>query len=247
MSHWEFAPPLASAALLRRYKRFLADVRCADGSEMTIHCPNTGSMKNCADPGDTVWYSTSDNAKRKYPHTWELSQTAGGDFIGINTHRANGLVGMAIESGVIDSLKGYAQVRAEVRYGEENSRIDWHLSGHASQQDCFVEVKSVTLREVHGDKQIGYFPDAVSTRGQKHLRELMMVVRDGQRGVLLFCVQHTGIDEVRPALHIDPAYSALLAEAMSAGVEVYAWRASISPTRIALQDQVPVSLVELSL
>lgn len=247
MTGWVFSPPLASATLQRRYKRFLADVECADGRQMTIHCPNTGSMKNCAEPGDTVWYSTSDNARRKYPHTWELSQTPAGHFIGINTQRANLLAGMAIEAGTIDALKGYARVRAEVRYGEENSRIDWHLSGHVSQQDCYVEVKSVTLREAHAGTQIGYFPDAVSARGQKHLRELMMVVNEGMRGVLLFCVQHTGIDEVRPALHIDPVYSKLLGDAIDAGVEVYAWRASIAPSGLELEKQLPVSLAELSL
>ena len=164
----QFDPPLQPAILLKRYKRFLADVVTPDGRELTLHCPNTGAMTGCAAPGDTVWYSTSDNAKRKYAHTWELTETQQGAVICVNTLRANSLAKEAISAGIIPELSGYNQLKSEVKYGEENSRIDIMLQAD-DRQNCYIEVKSVTLAE----KEYGYFPDAVTTRGQKHLRELM--------------------------------------------------------------------------
>jgi sugar fermentation stimulation protein A len=241
-----FAPALASGILVQRYKRFLADIRLPDGTVKTIHCPNTGSMKNCASPGDRAWYSTSANPARKYPDTWELNETQGGDFIGVNTQRANGLVQAAIEEGVVPQLLGYKAIKGEVKYGAENSRIDLLLSGHLSEPDCYVEVKSVTLCETVGSCQVGYFPDSVSSRGTKHLRELMAVVAQGQRGVLVFCVQHSAISEVRPALHIDPVYSKTLAQAMAEGVEVLAYAAVLSPLGVTLEQALPVSMAELA-
>ena len=136
--------PLQRACLLRRYQRFLADVRLADGQEVTLHCPNTGRMTGCAEPGWGVWFSVSDNPKRKYSRTWELSETTAGDFIGVNTARANALVAAAIHSGVIRELQDYRSLRQEVRYGEENSRIDLLLE-QGTAADCYIEVKSVTL------------------------------------------------------------------------------------------------------
>jgi len=241
-----FEPPLLSGVLVQRYKRFLADIRLDDGEVKTIHCPNTGSMKNCANPGDRVWYSTSTNAKRKYANTWELNETLDGDFIGINTQRANQLVRAAIETDLIPALMGYSRLQTEVKYGQENSRIDLLLSEHVQQPDCYVEVKSVTLCEQREGARLGYFPDSVSDRGRKHLRELMEVVAQGARGVLLYCVQHSAIGEVRPALHIDPAYSQALQLAMTAGVEVLAYRADISARQIHLTEAVPVSMIEMS-
>jgi sugar fermentation stimulation protein A len=241
-----FEPPLLSGILVQRYKRFLADIRLDDGEIKTIHCPNTGSMKNCANPGDRVWFSTSANPKRKYAHTWELNETLGGDFIGINTLRANQLVRLAIEANLIPTLMGYSQLQSEVKYGQENSRIDLLLSEHQQHPRCYVEVKSVTLCEQREDTALGYFPDSVSDRGRKHLRELMDVVEQGYRGVLLYCVQHSRIREVRPALHIDPAYSQALKLAMAAGVEVLAFRAAISACQISLAEEVPVSMIEMS-
>ncbi|MFT4820419.1 MAG: sugar fermentation stimulation protein A [Candidatus Azotimanducaceae bacterium] len=240
-----FEPPLSSGILVRRYKRFLADIQLEDGEIKTIHCPNTGSMKNCANPGDRVWYSTSTNPKRKYADTWELNETLDGDFIGINTLRANQLVRAAIETDLIPTLMGYGQLQAEVKYGQENSRIDLLLSEHPQQSRCYVEVKSVTLCEQREDARLGYFPDSVSDRGRKHLRELMDVVAQGYRGVLVYCVQHTKIREVRPALHIDPAYSHALQLAQAAGVEVLAFRATISARHIQLAEAVPVSMIEM--
>jgi len=211
----KYAEPLAKAKLIRRYKRFLADVKLPDGEILTIHCPNTGSMKNCADPGFGVWYSTSDNAKRKYPNTWELASNLAGDMIGINTGAANKLVEEAIQNQTIEALKGYSTLKREVKYGQENSRIDLFLT-EPGRPDCYIEVKSVTLLE---DGQ-GYFPDAVSTRGQKHLRELAEIAKSGDRAVLFFCVQHTGIKSVAVAAEIDAAYQDEMLRAQASGVKL---------------------------
>lgn len=229
----KFDSPLERGTLIRRYKRFLADVRLADGSLLTMHCPNTGSMKHCAEPGDDVFFSESENDKRKYRQTWELSRTKRGHYIGINPGRANALVEEGLERGVISELSGYTGRRREVRYGEENSRIDFLLFGDG-RADCFVEVKSVTLLEPPLRSRIGYFPDAVSSRGTRHLRELSLIAASGRRAVLLFCVQHSGIGEVRAARHIDPGYADALDAAMASGVEVLVYKARLSPDRITL-------------
>ena len=227
----KFTPPLKKATLIKRYKRFLADIILADGSETTIHVANTGAMTGCAEPNDSVWYSTSSNTKRKYPLSWELTQTQNNHFICVNTIKANNLVEEAINNHVIQELNGYAKLKREVKYGDENSRIDIHLSGHDNDlPDAYVEVKSVTLLT---DKQ-GYFPDAVTTRGQKHLRELIAIANSGQRAVLFFAVLHTGIDSVKVAQHIDPNYAALLKEAQQAGVEVLVYRADLNEKEIKL-------------
>lgn len=218
---------LLPAVLLARYKRFLADVRLPDGSEITIHCPNTGSMKNCLLPGSPCWYSVSESKTRKYPQTLEVVSTPGGHLAGINTARTNELVDSALRAGAIHELRGYGAIQREVVYGEEKSRIDFLLSGHPQDgRCCYLEVKNVTLMEAEGR---GYFPDAVSARGSKHLRELMLMVQQGHRAVLLFCVQHTGIKQVSPADHIDPIYGATLRAAMAAGVEVLAYGVDIEP------------------
>lgn len=229
------------AVLLRRYKRFLADLRLEDGKEITVHCPNTGSMKNCVLPESPCWYSLSDNPKRKYPHTLEVVTTPGGHLAGINTGRANRLVETAIAASLIAELRGYAVLRREVIYGDEKSRVDFLLESPLSvdQPVCYLEVKSVTLMEAEGQ---GLFPDAVSSRGSKHLRELMQMVRQGHRAVLFYCVQHTGIKWVEPADAIDPVYGNTLREALAAGVEVLAYGASIRPENggIALVRKLPV-------
>jgi sugar fermentation stimulation protein A len=229
-----FNPPLQRATLIKRYKRFLADIELPDGSVTTIHCANTGAMTGCADPGNAVWYSTSDNPKRKYPHSWELSQTPSGERICVNTIRANQLAVEAIQSSVIPELSGYDSLRTEVKYGQENSRIDICLSA-ADKPDCFVEVKSVTLA---GENGMGYFPDAVTTRGQKHLRELTEMVNSGNRAILLFVVLHTGIEKVSTAYHIDALYSQLLKQAEDAGVEVLCYKADISDSEIHLVSKI---------
>ncbi|MFT5758080.1 MAG: sugar fermentation stimulation protein A [Alteromonadaceae bacterium] len=214
---------LQKATLIKRYKRFLADITLADGSETTLHVANTGAMSGCAIPGDQVWYSTSDNAKRKYPKSWELTYTQRHHFICVNTLRANQLVEEALNNGVIDELNGFNVLQREVKYGSENSRIDFLLK-YPDQPDTYVEVKSVTLLD--GDK--GFFPDAVTTRGQKHLRELITMVEQGYRAILCFAVLHTGIDNVQAAKHIDPKYAELLNEAKNNGVEIFAYKAEVS-------------------
>ncbi|MCG9727271.1 DNA/RNA nuclease SfsA [Vibrio brasiliensis] len=228
----KFEPILEPAVLIKRYKRFLADITLPDGSERTIHCANTGAMTGCATPGNKVWYSTSDNPKRKYPNSWELSETATGHRICINTARANQLAVEAIESGTIKELQGYDQLQTEVKYGNENSRIDILLNSE-NKPKCYIEVKSVTLLDEDKSGQ-GYFPDAVTTRGQKHLRELAQMAQNGSRAVLLFTVLHSGIEKVSPAHHIDANYSQLLKYAQEQGVEVLCYKAELSHHEIKL-------------
>ena len=230
----EFIPALQPATLIKRYKRFLADVRLPNGEVITLHCANTGAMTGCATPGDTVWYSTSDSTTRKYPCSWELTQTAEGHWIGVNTHRANRLVEELLAQQSIAALKPYTRWQPEVKFGDENSRVDFVLFNQ-QQLSCYLEVKSVTLLE--GSQ--GYFPDTVSLRGQKHLRELTSVVEQGQRAILFFAVLHTGIQQVSAAAHLDPLYAQLLREAVKKGVEVMAYRAEITPQQIRLVDSIP--------
>lgn len=233
----QFCPSLQSATLLKRYKRFLADVQTASGDILTLHCANTGAMTGCATAGDTVWYSTSQQASRRYPHSWEITETARGAFICVNTLRANGLVREALTAGTVHQLQHYQQVRSEVRYPSGQSRVDFLLSAEGL-ADCYLEVKSVTL--VQG--QQGFFPDAVTTRGQKHLRELMEMVQQGQQAVLLFAVMHSMAESVAPASHIDHHYAKLLTEAQQCGVRILAYKASMSPLAITLQQPLPVIL-----
>ncbi len=233
----KFSPPLEQGVLIQRYKRFLADVKRGDGSEITIHCPNTGSMKNCNVPGSAVWFSDSANDKRKYRHTWEAVSTPLGFVAGVNTGLPNKLVKEAIESDVVKPLQGYDSLRMEVPYGKEKSRIDLLLESGSKQ--CYVEIKNVTLEQ---SKTVGLFPDAVTTRGAKHLRELIQVKKNGQRAVLFFCVQHTGIKTVKPAYEIDPVYGETLREAVAAGVEVIAYGARISADEIKLTRKVVFKL-----
>ncbi len=234
------------ATLIKRYKRFLADVKFRDGSVATVHCPNTGSMKNCVEPGARIWLSQSSNPKRKYQYTWEFIETARGHTIGINTGKANGLVEEAIARGVVSELSVYSagsagMIHREVKYGQENSRIDLLLSA-ANQPDCYVEVKSVTLLEEPVTRGVGFFPDAVSDRGAKHLRELLAMKQAGFNSVLLFCVQHTGIQEVRPADHIDATYGELLRQCAGGGVQVLAYKCRRIATGFRLSRSLPVTL-----
>ncbi len=228
--------PLLGARLVKRYKRFLADVTLDDGTALTAHCPNTGSMLGCQTPGSRVWLSRSDNPKRKYAHTWELVELDDGALVGINTGRSNALVREAIESAVIGELAGYDEIRPEVRYGNENSRVDFLLTGDRGA--CYLEVKNVTAAV---EKGIALFPDAVSVRGTRHLRELIATLGGaGRRAVLCFCVQRPDVREVRPADDIDPDYGRTLRVALGAGVEVIAYRAKLSPEAVVLAERIPV-------
>lgn len=233
----KFSPALQHATLIQRYKRFLADVVTPEGEHLTLHCPNTGAMTGCATPGDRVWYSTSLNPKRKYAHTWEITETQTGAFICVNTQRANQLVQEALAANLISEIIGYRTIKAEVKYGEEGSRIDFMLQAD-DRPECYIEVKSVTL----ADRDNGYFPDAVTLRGQKHLRELMSVAAAGKRAVLLFAVLHSAIERFSPARHIDPKYAQLLNEAQKQGVEVFAYKAELSADNMTLRSALPVTL-----
>ena len=228
-----FPVPLQRGTLQRRYKRFLADVLLDSGEAITAHCPNTGAMTGCAEPGSPVWLSRSDSKTRKYPHTWELVETAAG-LACIHSARANKVVLEALSENRVAELTGYSELRSEVKYGE-GSRADVLLSD--GKRRCYVEVKSVTLLREGG---IGAFPDAVSTRASKHLRELQTVVENGDRAVIFFCVFHTGIKNVRAAADIDPDYATALSQALGAGVEALAWSTDISPQQLRLQHALPL-------
>lgn len=237
------APLLQKATLVKRYKRFLADVILPSEEALTVHCPNTGSMKNCIVEHSDCWLQHSDNPKRKYAYTWYLATTPTGHLACINTQVANKVIAEALSAGRINELKAYPAngIQAEVKYGDK-SRIDFMLSG-PKLPDCFVEVKSVTLLDSDPNDSsenplCGYFPDAVSTRGQKHLNELMHVVSEGKRAVLLFCVLHTGIKKVKAAKHIDPKYAELLAQAERAGVEVLAYGGCINEHEITIDHAI---------
>jgi len=233
-----FEPALQEARLERRYKRFLADVVLSDGRHLTVHCPNTGSMLGCADPGMRVWLSRAANPARKYAWTWELVEALPGVLVGIHTGRTNALVREGIQAGIIAELHGYPALKGEVMAGE-GFRVDFLLQGHADQPDCYLEVKNVTAAVQDG---IALFPDAVSERASRHLRELMVKVRAGQRAMLCFCVQRDDVQEVRPADAIDPVYGRTLREAAVAGVEILAYVARMSPTEAVLYRPVPVRM-----
>lgn len=241
---------LKSATLTKRYKRFLADITLPSGTETTIHCANTGAMTGCAQPNNQVWFSTSDNPKRKYPFSWEISITDKKHMICVNTIRANQLVEEAILSKKIIEVEEYDTLRREVKYGSENSKIDFLLANtndiNQTSNNCYIEVKSVTLLDETNQAGQGYFPDAVSIRGQKHLRELIEVVEQGGRAILLFAVLHTGISNVRAANHIDIKYAELLQEAYEKGVEIIAYKAEFfwknDTCQITLNTKIPVCI-----
>lgn len=195
-------------------------------------------MKNCQEEGSNCWYSLSDNPKRKLPGTLEIVTTSHGNLAGVNTSRPNHLVREAIEAELVPELAGYQNIRTEVRYGEEKSRIDLLLEDPELGL-CYVEVKNVTLDMGAG---LATFPDAVTSRGAKHLRELMAVRAAGHRAMLFFCVQLTGVDRMEVAAEIDPVYARTMAEAVAAGVEVIAWRAKLTPEEIRLEK--PISCLQ---
>ncbi|WP_133490214.1 DNA/RNA nuclease SfsA [Alcanivorax sp. 24] len=239
----KFDPPMQAVTLLRRYKRFLADVRQADGSEITVHCPNTGSMKHCVLPGweQAALISDSGNDKRKYRHTLEAVQVAHGHWAGVNTGRPNALVAEAIAQGRVRELEPGAGVLREITFGD--SRFDLAL-GERAAPHTFIEVKNVTLGPGPDDPDDGViaFPDSITERGQKHLRTLMSVAASGKRAVLFFCVQHSGAVAVRPADEIDARYGELLREAMEKGVEVLAWKTAMTAAETRMDTALPLRL-----
>ncbi|MCQ4277569.1 DNA/RNA nuclease SfsA [Pseudomonas stutzeri] len=234
----QFSTPLERGRLIRRYKRFLADVVTDAGDELCIHCPNTGSMLNCMGEGARVWFQRNNDPKRKLPGTWELVETPQGRLACVNTARANRLVEEALLAGLIGELNGFTALKREVACGLENSRVDFRLDYPTG--PAFVEVKSVTLG--FADTAVAAFPDAVTDRGARHLRELAVLARQGLRAVQLYCVNLTGIEAVRPAGEIDPRYAAALRDAVEAGVEVLAYGVELSPEEIRLVRPLPVIL-----
>jgi len=231
-----FAEPLIAGKLVRRYKRFLADVELGSGATVTVHTANPGRMLGLTRPGSTVYLSRHDKPTRKLPYTWELVRV-GRTLVGVNPMLANGIVAEAIEAGAIAELRGYRQLRREVRYGSRGSRVDLLLS-EPDASDCYVEVKSVTLVE----RSVAMFPDAVTERGRKHLLELGDMVAAGHRGVVCFLVQRRDARAVSTADHIDPQYADALREALSRGVEAIAYRASVGTRRIVVAQPLPVEL-----
>lgn len=232
----KFSTPLLRGRLIKRYKRFMADVELDDGQTVTAHCANSGSMLSVQDPGSEVWLSPASNPDRKLKYTWELIRVGEG-LVGINTQHPNGLVADAVADGTIAELAGYASLRREVKYGQ-NSRIDLLLED-PSRPPCYVEVKNCTLRRGGGPVE---FPDAVTARGAKHLVELADMVAGGARAVMAYLVQREDGDRFTIAADIDPDYAAGLKQAIAAGVEVICYRCRLSPDEIAVTEPVPVKL-----
>ena len=233
-----FLSPLVPATLLRRYKRFLADVVLADGNEITVHVANPGAMTGLAVPGTKVWLSKSGNPARKLPYSWELAEVnlgSGMELVGVNTGHPNALVAAAIADGAIEELRGYSSLRREVRYGR-NSRVDFLLE-QQGKPSCFVEVKNVHLMR---KTALAEFPDAVTARGAKHLEELAAMVAQGHRAMMVFLIQIGSADRMALARDIDPRYGAAFDGARAQGVEAIAYRCTISPVEIAVTGAVPV-------
>ena len=246
MSHFpagtgmRFSAPLMPATLVRRYKRFLADVVLPSGETITVHCANPGAMTGLNVPGARVWLSKSANAARKLPHSWELIEVdlgAGVELVGINTGHPNALAGEAIAAGLIPELAGYVTARREVRYGER-SRVDFLLEG-PPRPACYVEIKNVHLMRERG---LAEFPDAVTRRGARHLAELAAMVAAGHRAVMLFLIQIGSAQCFKLARDIDPAYGQAYDAARRAGVEVIAYRCVIS--RDGIEVAQPVAIAE---
>lgn len=233
----DFESPLRCGTLLRRYKRFLADIADESGEQLTIHCPNPGAMSGCADAGSRVWYSRSDNAARKYPHTLEIVESAQGDLVGVNPARANSIVDEAIRAGRIARMSG-ATIHREVPIPGERGRFDFRLDGPCDRMR-FVEVKSVTWARA---ETLGAFPDAKSERAQRHVIALQRMCDAGHRASLLFCVQHSGIARMTIADEVDPGYGVAVRAALRAGVEVTAYRTAVTPRSLVLVDEIPVEL-----
>ena len=233
----QFTSPLLRGTLLKRYKRFFADILLDSGEQITAHCPNTGAMTGCADPGFIAWVSPSDNPKRKLKFTWELAVTPQDDWISVNTHRANKLVQSALEAHTLPGITDYTEVKREVSPPDFHSRFDFCVT-RSDNTPLYIEVKSVTLAE--GNE--GFFPDAVTSRGTKHAEELAMLARQGVATALLFCVQHSGIQNVRLAEHIDPKYALAVRQAAADGVRVFAVGCQISQEKININQSLPVIL-----
>lgn len=234
----KFTTPLQAAILIRRYKRFLADVKTEDGTEFTVHCPNSGSMRGCSTPGSKVLISRSANPKRKYPCTLEIIKE-GTTWIGVNTMRTNHLVAEAIAKGRIAEFRNTDSIQTEIKTSK-STRLDLLLTRESSK--IYIEVKNCSLVED------GYamFPDAVTTRGTKHLHELADLVAQGHEGVIFFCVQRMDADRFRPAAHIDPLYAETLTRVHQQGVRILVYQAEVTAEEIRIVRALPFSLFKSS-
>lgn len=226
-------PSLLRGRLIKRYKRFLMDATLDDGRAVTVHSVNTGSMHGVLDEGNPVWISTSDNPKRKLAYTWELVE-AQGTLMGINTSFANKLAGEAIRNGAIPELAGYETIRAEVKYGT-NSRIDFLLQS-PDKPDCYVEVKNAHMKRSENAE----FPDAVTSRGAKHMHELSLLAENGIRAVVLFVIQRDDCSGFSLAADIDPAYAESVKQALTKGVEAFAYCCYVAPDEIRIHRKLPI-------
>ncbi len=223
-----FEPELIQGILIKRYKRFLADISLADGKKITAHCPNSGRMTGCADPGSVVFVSPASNPKRKLQYTWELTKLAKNNWIGVNTMRTNRIVEEALRNQKILELDSGLSLQREVNYGK-NSRIDFLLT-ESNATKIYLEVKNVSLVE----NGTALFPDAVTKRGQKHLKELIGVVESGNRGVMFYLVNRQDAAVFQPADHIDPNYARLLRQAKKSGVEIFVYQTEADNHSISL-------------
>lgn len=233
-----FPSPLVRGRLKQRYKRFLADVVLDTGEHITAACPNTGAMVGLTAPGSVVWLSISDAATRKYPHTWEMIEADLGGapvLVGINPMQPNRLVAEAIAAGTIEKLSGYETARREVKYGEA-SRIDMLLEDQRKGR-CYVEVKNAHLMRHAGRTE---FPDGVTTRGAKHLRELTQMVAQGHRAVMVYLIQRADAETFSIAGDLDPGYAVAFLLATAAGVEALAYRCRLTPEEIVVDKAVPI-------
>jgi sugar fermentation stimulation protein A len=227
-----FPTPLVHGRLIRRYNRFLADVQLDDGTRVTAHCTNSGSMKSCLETGAEVYLSPANNPARKTPYTWEMI-LINDDWVGINTNIPNQLAFLGLKNDLIPGLTGFSQIKREVRFGD--SRFDLYAQG--IDEACFIEVKNVTLNE----DGMAQFPDAVTLRGQKHLDTLVEVKKAGMRAVMLYVIQRTDVKVFGPARNIDPEYARKLKRAAEHGVEIIPWQVKVSPEGI-----IPVGILDIT-
>lgn len=239
----KFETDLITGTLIKRYKRFLADVKLDNGEEITAHCANPGAMLGLKDPGSKVWLSPANNPKRKLQYSWELIEVSSGKktiIVGINTALPNKLVEEAITDGTIEPLSGYETLRREVKYGT-NSRIDMllenNLSNPDTRQSCYVEVKNVHLLR---KSNLAEFPDSVTTRGAKHLKELEEMVKQGHRAVMIYLIQRGDVKNFAIASDIDEKYGKAFIQARQNGVEAYAYKCKLSPSQIKVTKPIDI-------
>jgi sugar fermentation stimulation protein A len=236
----QFSSTLLHGRLVRRYKRFFVDIELSDGTLITAHCPNTGSMQGVLTPGNPVWVSQSDDPKRKLKYTWELVEIDG-TYVGVNTQNPNRIVGSALRSGYIPQLAAFTTLQAEVKYGAENSRIDYLLTDTDGNQ-CYVEVKNAHYAKIEQGHRVGIFPDSETTRGVKHLHELMRMVDQGHRAVLIYCLQRGDCESLRFGVEFDPVYAKTAVMALNHGVEMLPYSCAITLIGITLDKPLTLSV-----